>query len=102
MTSIGITFAFVLSTQFIVPRGNTRGKDSVRETHRPKGLKSSAGKGFAVLELFTSEGCFNCPAAEDLLAHVQEEAADKPVYVLAYHVDYWNRLGWKDKFSSPA
>ncbi|HEY4194384.1 MAG TPA: DUF1223 domain-containing protein [Mucilaginibacter sp.] len=59
-----------------------------------------AGKGFAVIELFTSEGCSSCPPADALVARVQKESNDKPVYVLAFHVDYWNRLGWKDVFSS--
>jgi len=59
------------------------------------------GKGFALLELFTSEGCSSCPPADELLAKVQTELKDKPVYLLAYHVDYWNRFGWKDVFSSP-
>ncbi len=58
-------------------------------------------KGFAVIELFTSEGCSSCPPADALVARVQKENSDKPVYILAYHVDYWNRLGWKDVFSSP-
>jgi len=59
------------------------------------------GPGFAVLELFTSEGCSSCPPADELVARIQKEAGDKPVYILAYHVDYWNRLGWKDVFSQP-
>lgn len=59
-----------------------------------------SGQGFAVLELFTSEGCSSCPPAEELMERIQKEAGDKPVYVLAYHVDYWNRLGWKDVFSN--
>ncbi|MDO6429591.1 DUF1223 domain-containing protein [Flavitalea sp. BT771] len=102
-TSLGIIFALVFSTLFMVARCNTRGKEPKLKHDQPKDSpKSSAGKGFAVLELFTSEGCSSCPAADDLLAHVQEEAGDKPIYVLAYHVDYWNRLGWMDKFSSPA
>ena len=57
------------------------------------------GEGFAVIELFTSEGCSSCPPADELLAKIQKETAGKPVYILAYHVDYWNRLGWKDIFS---
>lgn len=61
-----------------------------------------SGKGFAVVELFTSEGCSSCPPADALVAKVQKESADKPVYILAFHVDYWNRLGWKDVFSSHA
>jgi hypothetical protein len=62
--------------------------------------KTTPGKGFAVLELFTSEGCSSCPAADALLARIQAEAKDAPIYVLSYHVDYWDRLGWKDQFSS--
>lgn len=50
-----------------------------------------------VLELFTSQGCSSCPPADDLLQSVKENYSD--VYVLSYHVDYWNRLGWKDPFS---
>ena len=61
---------------------------------------STGDKGFAVVELFTSEGCSSCPPADALIAKVLKESSDKPVYILAYHVDYWNRLGWKDAFSS--
>jgi hypothetical protein len=56
--------------------------------------------GFAVVELFTSEGCSSCPPADALVAKIQKESEGKPVYILAYHVDYWDRLGWKDAFSS--
>jgi hypothetical protein len=61
---------------------------------------NSENKGFAVVELFTSEGCSSCPPADELVAKIQKESAGKPVYILAYHVDYWNHLGWKDQFSS--
>ncbi len=67
-----------------------------KDSFKPK----EAGKGFAVVELFTSEGCSSCPPADALVARVQKESADKPIYILAFHVDYWNRLGWKDVFSS--
>ncbi len=63
---------------------------------------SPNGPGFAVIELFTSEGCSSCPPADELVARVQKEDKDRPVYILAYHVDYWNRLGWKDAFSKTA
>jgi len=57
-------------------------------------------KGFAVIELFTSEGCSSCPPADALVARVQKENDDKQVYILAFHVDYWNSSSWKDAFSS--
>ena len=56
------------------------------------------GPGFAVVELFTSEGCSSCPAADELAITLSEECMGN-VYFLGYHVDYWNYLGWKDKFS---
>ncbi|MBB6501917.1 DUF1223 domain-containing protein [Pedobacter cryoconitis] len=57
-------------------------------------------KGFALIELFTSEGCSSCPPADELVARIQREETGQPVYILAFHVDYWNRLGWKDVYSN--
>jgi len=65
-------------------------------------LKNKIAKeqdGFALIELFTSEGCSSCPAADVALGEIQKKYSDKNVLVLGYHVDYWNRLGWKDIFS---
>lgn len=62
--------------------------------------KASEPNGFAVVELFTSEGCSSCPPADELVGKIQHEYKDKPVYLLAYHVDYWDRMGWKDAYSS--
>jgi hypothetical protein len=59
-------------------------------------------KGFAVLELFTSEGCSSCPPADAVLEEIQQDFQNQPVYILAFHVDYWNHLGWKDQFSQAA
>lgn len=51
-----------------------------------------------VIELFTSQGCSSCPPADALF----QEFAGNPDYVaLAYHVDYWDYLGWRDKMSRP-
>jgi len=61
---------------------------------------STNNDGFAVLELFTSEGCSSCPPADQLMGEIEKKYKDQPVYILSYHVDYWNNLGWKDKFSS--
>ncbi len=65
-------------------------------------LKNNPTKGFAVVELFTSQGCSSCPPADELVEKIQKESNNLPVYILAFHVDYWNRLGWKDVFSSAA
>lgn len=55
-------------------------------------------KGFAVVELFTSEGCSSCPAADEAIAALLAKN-NRNIYILSFHVDYWNRLGWKDQFS---
>jgi hypothetical protein len=52
----------------------------------------------AVVELFTSEGCSSCPPAEVLLG---ELALRPDVLALAFHVDYWDELGWPDRFVIP-
>jgi len=52
-----------------------------------------------VLELFTSQGCSSCPRADQLLKEIAENSNNTNIIALAYHVDYWNRLGWKDPFS---
>jgi hypothetical protein len=52
----------------------------------------------AVLELFTSEGCSSCPPADNLLPQLAK--LDSNIIPLSFHVDYWNRLGWTDPFSS--
>jgi hypothetical protein len=52
-----------------------------------------------VVELYTSEGCDSCPPADRWLSRLK---ADSGVVALAFHVDYWDRLGWKDRFASPA
>ncbi len=51
-----------------------------------------------VAELFTSEGCNSCPPADELLGELRERQFVLP---LSYHVDYWDYIGWKDRFARP-
>lgn len=62
-----------------------------------------ADEPFALVELFTSQGCSSCPAADELLNQLAKQSAqsDSRVYFLSFHVDYWDYLGWKDPFSNP-
>lgn len=55
----------------------------------------------AVVELFTSEGCSSCPPADKLLAETAAQS-NPQIFPIAYHVNYWNRLGWADTFSTQA
>jgi hypothetical protein len=65
---------------------------------------STRPSGVAVVELFTSEGCSSCPPAETVLGDLARAAErdGRPVLALAFHVDYWNHLGWADRFSDAA
>ena len=63
----------------------------------------AAAEPFAVVELFTSQGCNSCPGAEavlrDLSAHARESGLR--IFPIEWHVDYWDRLGWVDPFGDP-
>jgi len=62
---------------------------------------SSGDKQTAVVELYTSEGCSSCPPADRWLSRlVKIPKGEIDVLALAFHVDYWDYLGWKDRFAS--
>ncbi len=65
----------------------------------PSCVAQSSARVPVLVELYTSEGCSSCPPADRWLTAMKDRS---DMVALAFHVDYWDRLGWKDRFSSPA
>jgi len=55
-----------------------------------------------VIELYTSEGCSSCPPADKWLSTFKARGSESPAVVQAFHVGYWDYIGWVDRFASPA
>ncbi len=68
----------------------------------PESSRPAATGGPVVLELFTSQGCSSCPPADRLLTRLSKDPGlAGRVIPLAFHVDYWDYIGWQDPFASP-
>ena len=63
--------------------------------------KQSPSHTVALLELYTSEGCSSCPPADRTVSALQKAANADLVVPLALHVDYWDYIGWTDRFANP-
>jgi hypothetical protein len=87
-------FAFSLAFALVVFAGASRAAEC---------RTASGDRMTPLVELYTSEGCDSCPPADRWLSANFARAGDRgQPLALAFHVDYWDRLGWKDRFASPA
>src|SRR5437762_9965088 len=86
--AFGLTTSHVLSQQ---PRSTP-----------PATVFESGDTQSTLIELFTSEGCSSCPPAEKWLSGLKSnQDVWKKIIPVAFHVDYWDRLGWRDRFAKP-
>jgi len=86
-----ISVIFILSLLLVAPTASAERFRVISPEHR-----------VAVVELYTSEGCSSCPPADAWVAELVKLPKEQlDALVLALHVDYWDRLGWKDRFARP-
>lgn len=93
------TFLSVMAASLFFSAFAMMGHKQLNISLAKKDRPGNAAEGIAVMELFTSQGCSSCPPADALLA-AYAASGDPHIIPLSFHVDYWNRLGWADPFSS--
>jgi hypothetical protein len=76
---------------------------SMTATSFAENIFESGNERVSILELYTSEGCSSCPPADRWFSELkQDKRLWKQLIPIAFHVDYWDYIGWPDRFSTPA
>ena len=99
-----LAFAVALAAQRASQARRQQTTDAAAMNKMENAMAGETQKTPVLVELFTSEGCSSCPPADDVLARLEQDQPfpDIEIIALGQHVDYWNRLGWADPFSSAA
>lgn len=95
LTFLSLVLATVACTQRARPV-------AVAEETPPTVVVTQAGaaRAISIVELFTSEGCSSCPPVDVIVNALPAREAERDVIVVAWHVDYWDSLGWPDPFAT--
>jgi len=100
---IALPLAASVAVMLLTARVGQSQVPAARGDGKPTTVTAEGTNALLVVELFTSEGCSSCPPADELMRRLA--AAGKlgsvPVLPVVWHVDYWNKLGWADPWSSP-
>lgn len=97
--AIPVTIKFIASCAYLT--GATASFGMQNTCSLQSGVTSGATV-TPVIELYTSEGCSSCPPADKWLSTLKGQAAAKGAVVQAFHVGYWDYIGWVDRFATPA
>lgn len=100
-TMVSLGFGFILATTALLGWKMSDGVVS-SESEMSRDIKIRNPTGFALVELYTSQGCSSTPPANRVLTEFGRLADEDnlPIHVLSLHVDYWNYLGWTDPYSA--
>ncbi len=98
-----VVFLFLFSLSLLIVSCGSENVTNTGSNSQPAVQKAPAEREAVLVELFTSEGCGNCPPADKQLAFLetQQPVTGADVITLGYHVDYFNDRGWQDIYSTP-